>query len=278
MAYLEESVMNSSFECTKDKKNVFLIGDSIREGYCKSVKDELSNIANIFYINDNNRNTQFVITNLRAYCSKFNSPELVDIVHFNCGHWDIAHWNGAETSLTSIEEYARNLETIIELIKKLFVNAKIIFATTTSMNPCGQKGVNPRTTKEIKEYNSVAVEICLKDNVSINDLFEYVKDWDSSAYIDYCHYTDESNQKLGKIVAERLKELFSLIPNCKVFADIGCDHGYIAKAMLDSANIFCVLHGEYMSAIYTPIAFPIRLMVRSEDFEEAKTLLSNDSY
>lgn len=52
----------------------------------------------------------------------------------------------------------------------------------------------------------------------------------------------------------------------------------IAKAMLDSANIFCVLHGEYMSAIYTPIAFPIRLMVRSEDFEEAKTLLSNDSY
>lgn len=69
-------------------------------------------------------------------------------------------------------------------------------------------GVNPRTTKEIKEYNFVAVEICLKDNVSINDLFEHVKDWDSTTYKDYCHYTDESNKKLGKIVAERLKELF----------------------------------------------------------------------
>ena len=27
--------------------------------------------------------------------------------------------------------------------------------------------------------------------------------------------------------------IFSAIPVCKVFADVGCDHGYIAKAMLD---------------------------------------------
>ena len=34
----------------------------------------------------------------------------------------------------------------------------------------------------------------------------------------------------------RLKEIFSQIPTCDVFADIGCDHGYIAKAMLDSGK------------------------------------------
>jgi hypothetical protein len=48
----------------------------------------------------------------------------------------------------------------------------------------------------------------------------------------------------------------------------------IAKSILDSAGIFCVLHGEYMSSIYTPVAFPTRLMVRPEDVETANVLLS----
>lgn len=48
----------------------------------------------------------------------------------------------------------------------------------------------------------------------------------------------------------------------------------IAKSVLDSASIFCVLHGEYMSSIYTPVAFPVRLMVRAEDAECAEQLLN----
>ena len=47
----------------------------------------------------------------------------------------------------------------------------------------------------------------------------------------------------------------------------------IAKSILDCAGIFCVLHGEYMSSIYSIGAFPVRLMVRSEDLEEAENLL-----
>ena len=34
----------------------------------------------------------------------------------------------------------------------------------------------------------------------------------------------------------RLREIFSVIPRCEVFADVGCDHGYIAKAMLDKGK------------------------------------------
>ena len=48
----------------------------------------------------------------------------------------------------------------------------------------------------------------------------------------------------------------------------------IAKSVLDSASIFCVLHGEYMSSIYTPVAFPVRLMVRAVDAECAEQLLN----
>ena len=48
----------------------------------------------------------------------------------------------------------------------------------------------------------------------------------------------------------------------------------IAKSILDSAGIFCTIEGEYMSAIYTtPIAFPMRLMVKAEDYENAIAVL-----
>lgn len=47
----------------------------------------------------------------------------------------------------------------------------------------------------------------------------------------------------------------------------------IAKSILDSAGIFCVLQGEYMSMIYTPVAFPTLLMVREEDVAEVEAVL-----
>ena len=37
-------------------------------------------------------------------------------------------------------------------------------------------------------------------------------------------------------MTNRLNQIFSVLPSCEVFADIGCDHGYVAKAMLDSGK------------------------------------------
>ncbi len=34
-------------------------------------------------------------------------------------------------------------------------------------------------------------------------------------------------------MTKRLIEIYSALKKCKVFADVGCDHGYVAKAMLD---------------------------------------------
>lgn len=52
----------------------------------------------------------------------------------------------------------------------------------------------------------------------------------------------------------------------------------IAKSILESAGIFCVLNDEYMSTIYSVGAFPMRLMVRGEDAENAMLLLRNENY
>ncbi len=37
-------------------------------------------------------------------------------------------------------------------------------------------------------------------------------------------------------MTDRLNKIFSVIPQCESFSDVGCDHGYIAKAMLDSGK------------------------------------------
>ncbi|MBE7089885.1 MAG: SAM-dependent methyltransferase [Clostridiales bacterium] len=37
-------------------------------------------------------------------------------------------------------------------------------------------------------------------------------------------------------MTKRLEIIFSEIPSCRIFADVGCDHGYISKAMLDSGK------------------------------------------
>ncbi|MBO5673110.1 MAG: DUF2007 domain-containing protein [Alistipes sp.] len=52
----------------------------------------------------------------------------------------------------------------------------------------------------------------------------------------------------------------------------------IAKSILESAGIFCTLNDEYISVIYSTGAFPMRLMVRSEDAESALQLLRTENY
>ena len=118
MAYIEDGNAKTQFLCSDTKKNVFLIGDSIRKGYCATAREALSDVAEVFYVDDNCRNTQYVITNLSGWAKAFSDPTRVDLVQLNCGHWDIAHWRGGAFSLTSEGEYARNLQIIMEMISK----------------------------------------------------------------------------------------------------------------------------------------------------------------
>ena len=37
-------------------------------------------------------------------------------------------------------------------------------------------------------------------------------------------------------MTQRLEEIFSLLPCCDTFAEVGCDHGYIAKQMIKSGK------------------------------------------
>lgn len=205
MIYIENGETDKEFICDPRRTNIFLIGDSIRIGYCETVKREMADCAAVFFVDENCRSTQYVISSLNQWANKFNNRDMVDIVHFNCGHWDIAHWLGHDFSLTSKTEYAKNIEMIISLLKKLFVNAKIIFATTTAMNPDGSQGINVRTNKEILEYNHIAEKIAMNNGVFINDLFKFTSSLKSCDYADYCHLTKSAFENLGRQVSKNLR-------------------------------------------------------------------------
>ena len=202
--YLEDSVNARQTEQT-EKPVVFLIGDSIRMGYCETVKQELSDVAEVVYPEENCRYSQYIITSLRAW-SGLCDPERVQLVQFNCGHWDSAHWDGEDIPLNTVELYQQNIRRIIVRLRSMYPKAKIIFATTTPMNPNGENSVNERTTAEIIQYNQAAVAAAGECGVKVNDLFELTKDWEPACYEDYCHFTPEYFAVLGRHVANFLKK------------------------------------------------------------------------
>ena len=95
------------------------------------------------------------------------------------------------------------------MINIFFPNAKIMFATTTPMNPNTPKVIiNNRTTKEIMAYNKRAKKTCKKLNVPVNDLFELAITWGEEMFKDYCHLQDDGYKLLAKQVSSEIKKLF----------------------------------------------------------------------
>lgn len=205
MKWVENGEASVEFVCASDRPNVFLIGDSIRRGYCATTKEMLADRAEVFYVDDNCRSSQNIIFSMKKWANKFNDTELVDLVLFNCGQWDVARWNGHALPLTSESEYARNLQIIVDELRVFFPNARLIFATTSPMNPDGSNGVNPRTNADVDRYNELAVQVMRKNEIEIADVNGFMREWDSSYYTDSCHLTKDAFAMLGKYIADMIE-------------------------------------------------------------------------
>ena len=206
---LLEDVASGPAQKTSDLPEILLIGDSVRQLYSPHVAAALKGRAEVKWPNGNCQNSQYILTNLARWRGLVASPK---VVQFNCGHWDAAHWDGDGESLTSVEEYARNVRKIIHRIRRDWPEAKIVFATTTPMNPDGKikMGKNPRTTESIRIYNAAAVKVAQEEGVVVNDLFALAQKWSSVHYTDYCHFGKMASKVLGRKVAEKLANVASL--------------------------------------------------------------------
>lgn len=205
MTYIEDGVHLEIAKTDSQKKTVFLIGDSIRMGYCDTVRERLCDMANVIYPAENCRNSQFILTSLATWAS-MTEPESVDAVLFNCGQWDVAHFEGDDFNLTDIRTYAHNIKRIIGRLRRHFPNAKVLFANTSSMSPGGVVGRNPRTNAEIEAYNREAALVARELGVPVCDVYGFTLHFTAEQFRDYCHLTADAFAALGAFVASFIRE------------------------------------------------------------------------
>lgn len=184
-------------------KKIVLIGDSVRQGYDKYVKEALKGIADVSYPGENCRFSTYILRNLIIWKRELEWGDDVDLVHWNAGLWDCLVMVDGE-KLVPLEVYKENIDRICRQIKLLFPKAKMIFATST---PCIERLFADRDCKrknsDTEMYNAAACEIVKKYGGEINDLYALMKDVPESYHSDLTHfYTKEATELMtGKVLS-----------------------------------------------------------------------------
>jgi len=182
-------------------KNVLILGDSIRIGYDKSIKKSLEGIARVEYPDENCRFAAYLLRHFHEYMRAFEG-EKIDVIHWNAGLWDNLHLFGEETH-TPIEIYAYYIERLCIRMKKLAPEAKMIFATSTSVLSEKMDADFKRYNEEIEEYNKAAAKVVKKYGFEINDLYSVSLSLPESAHSDAVHYyTKEGTEAFAKPTLE----------------------------------------------------------------------------
>lgn len=189
-------------------KTVLLLGDSIRQNYQEYVKERLNNIMNVIYTRDNGRFCQYTLRYLHEWVNALtnNRGEAIDIVHFNCGLWDVLRLSNESGPFTNEKLYEDLLKRIYDRIRFLCPKAVIIYALTTEViEPGFEPGAEfgCRCNKDIARYNEIAWNLFEGLNVEVNDLWSVSRALPQEAHSDSVHFQTELGiEALGRKVVE----------------------------------------------------------------------------
>ena len=67
---------------------MLLLGNSIRRGYDKYVKEALKDCCEVYYPLENCRFIQYMLRNLHEWKNELGLDDDVDVIHWNAGLWD----------------------------------------------------------------------------------------------------------------------------------------------------------------------------------------------
>ena len=194
-------------------KKIVLIGDSIRMGYDKYIKDALSDTAEVFYPSENCRFAEYVLRYTHEWKKEGNWGDDVDLVHWNAGLWDVLELFGDEP-LTSLSYYREAIIRIDKRLRMLFPKAKFVFATSTNVSEKMAKPEFLRHNATIEKYNTEALCALTGTDTVINDLFLLTSTVPDSYRSDWVHfYTPEGTELIGGKVLSVICELLSISPN-----------------------------------------------------------------
>ncbi len=177
------------------KKKVALLGDSIRLfGYGKVVPSLLKGKATVFQPKEN---CKFSKNLMRMIFDLHSDLKDCDVIHFNCGLWDVANIVGDGKLFSTDEEYAENALRIAKML--LGITKNVIFATTTPVNPEYPYNKN----EDIRRFNALVVPQLQELGIEINDLHSLVaEDVAGNICDDKIHLTKLGAERCAKQVAK----------------------------------------------------------------------------
>ena len=193
-------------------KKIVLIGDSIRMGYDKYVKDALNGVAEVFYPPENCRFAEYVLRYAHEWKQNGNWGDDVDLVHWNAGLWDALELFGDEP-LTSLSYYGEAIKRIDKRLRMLFPKAKFVFATSTNVSEKMSKPEFTRHNATIEKYNAEALRALSDTDTVINDLHPITASVPDSYRSDWVHfYTPEGTELIGGTVLAVICKMLDITP------------------------------------------------------------------
>lgn len=120
----------------------------------------------------------------------------------NCGLHDIKTIPSTGTKQVSLEQYAKNLRAITEVVASM--GLKLVWIRTT---PCDEAVHNPlspnfhRFAADNVAYNGVADQIMNAANVPMIDLYTFTKNLGADVYCDHVHFQVPVREKQAAFIA-----------------------------------------------------------------------------
>jgi hypothetical protein len=169
----------------KDLPRVFLIGDSICNGYQGEVRNILNKKMNVSYW-------------VSSYC--VTSPGYLKLLSFYLDEvkYDVIHFNNGLHSLsTPTADYAKGMKAALQLIRLKQPQAKIIWDASTPLKDANK-------TAKAKELNEASLKtISELGGIAVNDLFKPMDELDRNVHwSDTFHFKKEARSIQAKKVSE----------------------------------------------------------------------------
>ena len=182
------------------KRKVALLGDSIRQiGYGPIVPQLLGDDIEVFQPADNCRFAKYMLRGLFDWKEDLKDCE---VIHWNCGLWDVCNIVGDDVLFSTDEEYVENIIRIAKALKQITPN--VIFATTTPVHPSYTYNKN----SDIERFNALVTPKLKELDVQINDLHALVAE-NIEEYIceDLIHLSPKASALCANQVAKAISNM-----------------------------------------------------------------------
>ena len=177
-------------------KKIILLGDSIRLSYGNRVRELLGSDYTVWQPEDNCRFAAYTLRMLFDYKAQL---EGADVIHFNCGLWDMCDLFG-DGPFTPLEVYVEQMVRIAKILKTYA--PVVIFAATTPPSP----KMWGHDLDRVRAYNAAAMAALEPLGVLFDDLFTPVaEDIDRMISEDFLHASPYGVEILANRVADCIK-------------------------------------------------------------------------